>query len=205
MGKPAEVCIVGAGITGLNALVVASGYLDRTDTAVLVDSRARAGGMWVDTYDYVRLHQPHPIFTAGNIKWAIDQKPSHLATKPEVLDHLQRCLEVAKKRVDVEEHYGWDYVSHEDVDDLVHVTFRSPDGGTRTIVTKRLIKAFGHLVQPNAPLTTTSDRVRSTTPELLDLGDPELRDGDAPIWIVGSGKTAMDTAHLLITELPGRR
>ncbi len=205
MSEPSEVCIVGAGITGLNALVVASSYLDRADTAVLVDSRARAGGMWVDTYDYVRLHQPHPIFTAGDIKWTIDQKPSHLATKPQVLDHLQRCLEVAKKRVDVEEHYGWDYVSHEDVADLVHVTFRTPDGGSRTIVTRRLVKAFGHLVCPNAALATTSDRVRSTTPELLDVSDPELRDGDAPIWIVGSGKTAMDTAHLLITELPGRK
>ena len=131
MSEPSEVCIVGAGITGLNALVVASSYLQRTDTVVLVDSRARSGGMWVDTYDYVRLHQPHPIFTAGNIKWTLDQKPSHLATKPEVLDHLQRCLEVAKKRVDVEERFGWDYVSHEETDGLVHVTFRPPDGRTQ--------------------------------------------------------------------------
>ena len=161
--------------------------------------------MWVDTYDYVRLHQPHPIFTAGNIKWTIDQKPSHLATKPEVLDHLQRCLEVAKKRVNVEERFGWDYVAHEEADGLVHVTLTSPDGVTKTVVTKRLIKAFGHTIHPNAPLSTSSDRVRSTTPELLDLSDPELRDGDAPIWIVGSGKTAMDTAHLLITQLPGRQ
>ena len=205
MGEPSEVCIVGAGITGLNALVVATGYLDRTDTVVLVDSRARAGGMWVDTYDYVRLHQPHPIFTAGNVKWTLDEKPSHLATKPEVLDHLQRCLDVARRRVDLEERFGWTYVSHEEADGLVHVTLASPDGATTTVVTKRLIKAFGHLVHPNAPLTTTSARVRSTTPEQLDLGDPELRDGDAPIWIVGSGKTAMDTAHLLITELPGRQ
>ena len=49
---------------------------------------------------------------------------------------------------------------------------------------------------------TTSDRVRSTTPELLDLSDPELRNGDEPIWVVGSGKTAMDTAHALVTTCP---
>ena len=150
MSELSEVCIVGAGITGLNALVVASSYLQRTDTVVLVDSRTRSGGMWVDTYDYVRLHQPHPIFTAGNIKWTLDQKPNHLATKPEVLDHLQRCLEVARKRVDLEEHYGWIYVSHVEADGLVHVTLRSPEGGTRTVVTRRLIKAFGHVVRPNA-------------------------------------------------------
>ena len=58
MGNHSEACIVGAGITGLNALIVATKYLSRTDSVVLVDSRPRAGGMWVDTYDYVRLHQP---------------------------------------------------------------------------------------------------------------------------------------------------
>ena len=50
--------------------------------------------MWVDTYDYVRLHQPHGLFTAGNIKWTLGQDPSHLATKGEVLDHFEHCLNV---------------------------------------------------------------------------------------------------------------
>ena len=27
---------------------------------------------------------------------------------------------------------------------------------------------------------------------------------DAPVWIIGGGKTAMDTAHALITRYPGR-
>ena len=204
MSDHSEVCIVGAGITGLNALVVASKYLSKTDRVVLVDSRPRAGGMWVDTYDYVRLHQPHGIFTAGNIKWTLGEQPSHLASKPEVLDHLQHCLDVTRKRVDLEEHFGWEYVSHEEVGDLVHVTFQAPDGRIEQVRAKRLIKAFGHQVTPNSPLGISSGRVRSTTPELLDLQSEAIRKDDAPIWIVGSGKTAMDTAHLIITELPGR-
>ncbi|MBW3665909.1 MAG: potassium transporter [Actinobacteria bacterium] len=200
-----EVCIVGAGITGLNALVVASTYLSRSDRVALVDRRPRAGGMWVDTYDYVRLHQPHGIFTAGNITWALREDPSHLATKPEVMDHLQRCLDIASKRVGVEEHFGWDYVSHGDINGLVHVTLRSPEGRIETVTAKRLIKAFGHQVTPNRPLETSSGRVRSTTPELLDPDGPELRGDDTPIWIVGGGKTAMDTAHRLITAFPDRK
>jgi hypothetical protein len=44
--------------------------------------------------------------------------------------------------------------------------------------------------------------VRSTTPELLDL--QELAADDAPVWIIGGGKTAMDAAHRIITALPGR-
>jgi hypothetical protein len=32
----------------------------------------------------------------------------------------------------------------------------------------------------------------------------DMRDSDAPVWIIGGGKTAMDTAHALITSYPGR-
>lgn len=197
-----DICVIGAGISGLNALVVASGYLPRTSTAVLVDARPRPGGMWVDTYDYVRLHQPHPIFTAGNIAWELDAERSHLASRDEVLDHLRHCLEVAAGRIGVDERFGWKYVDHTERDGLVDVDLIDPAGVTRTVRTRRLVKAFGHQVQPAAPLTTSSDRVRSITPETLDL-DTVLSD-DSPVWIIGGGKTAMDTAHRIITALPGR-
>ena len=32
----------------------------------------------------------------------------------------------------------------------------------------------------------------------------DMRASDTPVWIIGGGKTAMDTAHALITEYPGR-
>ena len=53
-----DLCIVGAGVAGLNALAVATEYLDARARAALVDRRPDAGGMWNDTYSYVRLHQP---------------------------------------------------------------------------------------------------------------------------------------------------
>lgn len=93
-----DLCIVGAGIAGLNALFVASRYLSRDQRVILVDRRHRVGGMWVDTYPYVRLHQPHGLFTAGNIKWTLGRERSYLATKPEVLDHFDHCLDVIKQR-----------------------------------------------------------------------------------------------------------
>ena len=46
---------VGAGIAGLNALVVVSEYLSPTGSVVLVDHRECPGGMWNNTYDYARL------------------------------------------------------------------------------------------------------------------------------------------------------
>ena len=32
--------------------------------------------MWTDTYDYVRLHQPYQLFTAGNIKCTLGKELS---------------------------------------------------------------------------------------------------------------------------------
>lgn len=203
MTQTSELCIVGAGIAGLNALVVASGYLKKTDSVVLVDSRPRVGGMWVDTYDYVRLHQPHRIFTAGSIAWKPRRPAPHLASKTEVLDHLAHCKEVAAVKVRLDERMGTSYVSHREVDGLVAVTLRGPDGTDEVVRTKRLIKAFGHRVVPTDPLRLTSDRVRSITPETLDPAGP-IGAGHEPVFVIGGGKTAMDTVHLLVTRFPGR-
>jgi len=123
-----DVVIVGAGIAGLNALFAASQYLSRDQKVILVDRRERVGGMWVDTYDYVRLHQPHGLFTAGNIKWTLGHDPSYLATKGEVLDHFEHCLNVLRQRVQVEEYFGWSMESHDETDGNVRITCRSSDG-----------------------------------------------------------------------------
>ena len=96
-----DVCIVGAGVAGLNALFAASRYLTPDQRVILVDRRPRVGGMWVDTYPYVRLHQPHGMFTAGNIEWTLGREPSYLATKAEVLDHLRRAERLEDRRGEV--------------------------------------------------------------------------------------------------------
>src|ERR1700742_3697039 len=143
-----DVCIVGAGIAGLNALFAASRYLSRDQKVILIDRRARVGGMWVDTYPYVRLHQPHPMFTAGNIEWTIGKDRSYLAAKGEGLDHFQHCLNVIKHRVGIDEYFGWDMESDEEIGGSVRITCRSSDGRTLFVEAKRLIKAYGFRVVP---------------------------------------------------------
>jgi cation diffusion facilitator CzcD-associated flavoprotein CzcO len=197
-----DVCIVGAGIAGLNALFVASRYLSRDQKVILIDRRARVGGMWVDTYPYVRLHQPHPMFTAGNIKWTLGKDPSYLATKGEVLDHFQHCLNVIKERVQVDEYFGWDFESDDEADGIVRITCRSSDGHALVIEAKRLIKAYGFRVTPNDPLEISSSRVQSVSPDYCDVRSGEMRTSNAPVWIIGGGKTAMDTAHAFDHRIP---
>jgi hypothetical protein len=199
-----DVCIVGAGLAGVNALFVASRYLSRDQKVILVDRRERVGGMWVDTYPYVRLHQPHGMFTAGNIKWTLGEDPSYLATKGEVLDHFEHCLNVIKQRVRVDELFGWTLESDDETDGIVRITCKSADGQSKVVEATRLIKAYGFGIEPNDPLEVSSTRVRSVSPNYNDVRDDEMRASKTPVWIIGGGKTAMDTAHALITEYPGR-
>src|SRR5262245_18065199 len=170
-----DVCIVGAGIAGLNALFVASRYLSRDQRIILIDRRQRVGGMWVDTYPYVRLHQPHPMFTAGNIKWTFGKDPSYLAAKDEVLDHFAHCLEVIKQRVRVYEDFGWDLASANETDGVVRIRCRSSDGRTLVVETQRLIKAYGLRVRPNDPLEISSTRVLSVSPDSCDMRGDDVR------------------------------
>jgi len=180
-----DVCIVGAGIAGLNALFVASRYLSRDQKIILVDRRQRVGGMWVDTYPYVRLHQPHPMFTAGNIEWTLGQDPSYLATKGEVLDHFEHCVEVIKRRVRVDEFFGWAVESHGETDGIVRISCRSSDGRRMVVEAKRLIKAYGFEAKPNDPLEISSERILSVSPDFCDMRCDEMHASDTPVWIIG--------------------
>lgn len=204
MEETSELIVIGAGIAGLNALAVASRYLSPRDRVVLVDSHPRAGGMWVDTYDFVRLHQPHPIFTAGNIAWQLDKPADHLASRDEVLDHLRHCVDVARTQVKLEERFGCEYVEHAEAGGTVAVSVRDRDGGIEILKTKRLIKAYGNHVLPSSPLPLSSAAVRSTTPEALSGLIAERPADASPVWIIGGGKTAMDVALMLRRECPGR-
>jgi hypothetical protein len=204
MEETSELIVIGGGISGLNALAVAGQYRSPRDRVVLVDSRPRAGGMWVDTYDFVRLHQPHPIFTAGDIAWQLAKPASHLASRDEVLDHLSYCIDVVRTKVDLDERYGREYVEHTEDGGTVTVTVRDATGRIETLKTKRLIKAYGNHVLPSSPLPLSSATVRSTTPEALSGLVAEQPGDDSPVWIIGSGKTAMDVALMLRRECPGR-
>lgn len=200
-----ELCIVGAGIGGLNALHSATCYLKPTDKVVLVDAKPAAGGMWQDTYDYVRLHQPHPMFTVGNIPWKKELPPAHLADKQEVNDQFGHCLHVLSQRVDLQTLFEHQYLSHEETESGIEVVVRATGGDvTKRIRAKRLIKAIGINVKPLPPLPVSSKQAHSISPNSDAILGPELESNNAPILIVGGGKTAMDTAHALIQRFPNR-
>ena len=199
-----DLAVVGAGVAGLNALAVASQYLTKDHRVLMIDRRSRVGGMWADTYPYVRLHQPHQLFTAADIKWTLDADRAYLATKDEVLDHFSHCVDVVKGRVGLDEWLGTELLSQGADSGTIRLTCRSADGTPRIAETKRLIKAPGLSVEPNQPLAVSSERVHSVSPDFCDVRTGEIVESSAPVWVIGGGKTAMDTAHALIKACPGR-
>jgi hypothetical protein len=71
--------------------------------------------MWNTAYDYVRLHQPHTMFTVGDMRWRWD-KPSHyLAQRDEVPDHLASSLQRVAAAVSLETAFAHTVVSMEEV------------------------------------------------------------------------------------------
>jgi cation diffusion facilitator CzcD-associated flavoprotein CzcO len=200
-----DLCIVGAGVVGLNAAFVASRFLPATARVLILDKHRQAGGMWNDAYSYVRLHQPYQLFTAGDIPWTLARKRSYLATGPEVAAHLRHCLDVISERFEVDARWGWEYLNHLENGTSVEVSARAPHGEVRTFVVDRFIDARGFDVEPIEPLRLTSHHVRSIAPhELADSGllnDEQLE----PVWVIGSGKTSMDTIVALVKSNPARR
>ncbi|HSX68347.1 FAD-dependent oxidoreductase [Nocardioides sp.] len=199
-----DLVILGAGIAGLNALSVATDLLGTDGRVLLVDRRKRPGGMWNDTYDFVRLHQPHPFFTAGDIAWTQGHPREHLARRTEVVDHMAHCVEVCSNRCRVDTRFGWEYVAHDEYDDRVEVTLRDPGGDLATVTGDRLVKAFGYDVQTKPPFAVSSTAVRSISPDDHGMTTGEIARDSAPVWIIGGGKSGMDAALALIQEQPGR-
>ena len=207
-----ELCIVGAGIAGMNALYAASRYLKPDDKVILVDRNPKPGGMWNQTYNYVRLHQPHRMFTAGDIPWEPARTPAHLADRTEVLDHFDHCLQTLQAEVQLEQRYGCLYLSHREVEEadgsysvLVECAEGDESGKRVQIKARRCVKALGFQIPQNAALPFSSTNVRSISPDSFDLLGEEMRASDKPVYIVGGGKTAMDTAHALLSRFKDKQ
>lgn len=160
--------------------------------------------MWNQAYSFVRLHQPHGMFTVGNIGWTLGREPGYLATRDEVAAHLRHCLEVIADRIEIDARWGWDYRSH--VEDARGVTIHAqdPDGSEHTFRAERFVNATGFDVEVCRPLALRSERVRSIAPEHLEESGLLTGADPAVVWVVGSGKTAMDTTVALLSARPGR-
>lgn len=208
----AELVIVGAGFSGLNALRAAREYIPKPGRIVIADERSNYGGHWIDSYDFVRLHQPYKKYTSYDESWDLDKPLEYLATKDEVLNHLRDL----GRRAGAEELFGYRYIGHDkvqEIDDLLEISFRvvgnyknilKKDGecngnyvgnsnGTIKIYTKRLIICCPVSHRVNKRLQLSSSKVESI--DIRELSSDVANDNgkrSTHYLIVGSGKSAMD-------------
>ncbi len=207
-GQVFDLVVIGAGIAGLNALYAAADYLPKGASVLLLDQKAAPGGMWNTAYDYVRLHQPHPMFTVGDLKWDWTKPRDYLAARDEVQEHLGRSLSAVREKVNLQTGFNQTVVSCEDVETehgaMAEIVFCPTDNETelQTIRAKKAVHASGLNYQLASPLPLASQRVVSIIPQ--DLTATLVRLQDAPVIVVGGGKTGMDTVLAALAANPAR-
>lgn len=202
-----DLCIVGAGYAALNGLNAAAKYLPKGARVVVIDKNQGWGGQWLHQYDFVRLHQPYRMFTAGDQQWALRRDPSYLATRREVLDHLGSVPKVSAGELAVEPLFGHTYRGHRVQDGRaeIEVLPMAQGGRPRKLRAKRLLKGTGAQIEVLPPLALSSTRVRSVAVSDPVLTSAEFLESYAPVYVIGSGKTAMDTVRHLAQSRGTRR
>lgn len=203
-----ELVVVGAGIAGLNALSTASEYLPKGARVLLLDQKDAPGGMWNTAYDYVRLHQPHPMFTVGNMKWNWRKPRDYLAARDEVQNHLSSALAPIGEKVALETEFQRTVALCIEVETdrgpMAEVRFHpnGEPGNSKTVLAKRAIHASGLNYALVRAIAVSSKNVVSIIPQ--DLRKTLGKHPGADVFVVGGGKTGMDTVLATLAAYPGR-
>jgi len=146
-----DVCVVGAGYAGLNAVNSASKYLSPGDRIAVVARTGAWGGHWPTQYSFCTLHQPFPGYSIGEHEWDLlraKDPAQHLATRMEILSHFEDCVRriKAESGVEIIELFGYEYRGHDEGEDAVQLTaspLMSNGAEAVRVVAGRLIKASG--------------------------------------------------------------
>lgn len=208
-GQEFDLVVVGAGIAGLNALYAATEYLPKHARVLLLDQKSAPGGMWNTAYDFVRLHQPHPMFTVGNMAWGWKKPRDYLAARDEVQSHLARSLEPVSAKVSLQTAFDQTVASCTEIETshgpMAEITFHQNDisGASQTIRAKRAVHASGLNYALTEPLVFSSKNLVSIIPQ--DLRETLLAHPDAPVVVVGGGKTGMDTVLATLAATSARQ
>eukprot|EP01052_Picozoa_sp_SAG31_P006882 SAG31_NODE_322_length_17726_cov_18.070006_12_plen_214_part_00 len=168
--------------------------------------------------------------TIGERKWHLDKPQAHLASKKEILTHFEDIVAACTAERNIELVTLFGYESRDIVDRGAELAVSAfplqPDavaGGLPPLelTCSRLIKAHGFDVRIKqkikfsaiTPSTSVDDLSASVIAEpalhslsptdvLTPAWNVKMRQSAAPIWVLGSGKTAMDVIYHLANNLP---
>ena len=191
--------VVGAGLAGM---AFVDSLLDATEAdIVMVDRRHAPGGHWLESYPFVRLHQPSAWYGVGSAGLDDDRIE---AGGPEAGQHTRvsgvelRAYFAAVMR---DRYLPSGRVRYFPMTDhLGEGRFRSILSGTETEATVRrsIVDATytpSETPESFAPPFDVADNAAVLTPTQLTRVDRE-----APLVVVGTGKTAFDTCVWLLEQ-----
>jgi hypothetical protein len=191
--------VVGAGVSGLSFV---DELLTRTSASILiVDKRALPGGHWVDSYPYVKLHQPANQYgveskelTNGRVdERGLNKGLSDLASGPEIQAYchtLMRDTLLPSGRLTF-------LPSTEYLPD--GTLRRGPSGKILTVqIKKRLVDAsyYANVIPLNHTRSFAVESITCIPPNHL----PNVAKGFTNFTVLGAGKTAMDACLWLLEQ-----
>lgn len=188
--------IIGAGAGGM---AFADTLLSETNaTITIVDDRAAPGGHWVDSYDFVRLHQPSAFYGVNSTPLGADtidcsghnagyyERASAAEVRAYFADVMQRVfLSSGRVRYFPSSHYNWE-----------DRTFIS-NGETYTVKARKIVDSTyvaGEIPARHTPAYAIAPGVHHAPVNALTYLDPAQK----RYVIIGAGKTGLDACvHLL--------
>mmetsp|Transcript_12526 Transcript_12526/g.17990 ORF Transcript_12526/g.17990 Transcript_12526/m.17990 type:complete len:541 (+) Transcript_12526:167-1789(+) len=220
--------IVGAGATGFAFADTLLHHSAPSTSVLMIDKNSSPGGQWVDSYGFVRLHQPSDMYGVETMKLepsgedcsaAKNGEEAHRATRVEILEYYDRVTKVLEEKYDfhfvgdtafdvsqLDEEEGEEIVVEEGASTDLHQHYRYKLPGGRSIMAKKIVDA--RYLQPDLPIHVPPKfkfpEVINVVPvnTLAETDKLKQQQSETKHYvIIGAGKTGMDAiVHLIQHE-----
>lgn len=196
--------VIGAGATGM---AFCDTLLHHANVSiVLIDQHNRPGGQWLDSYEFVKLHQPSSMYGVESV--ALEPKDAkggdaHRATRVEILDYFERVCRMLEEKFefyfegnssfDMEQ---LDELPGEDEDDC---KFMLSEG--RSILARKIVDA--RYLQPDLPVHVPPKfRFNSSVIKCFPVNSlaAAKHEKSEHYVVIGAGKTGMDAISFLLHQ-----
>ena len=181
-------------------------------SVVILDPHEQPGGQWIDSYDFVQLHQPSAMYGVESLALEPNGDKQHRATRQEILDYYKKVMTQWEPHLTFLGHskfVDWEALSSSN-DCSAACTYRyqrvsrnEDSGGAEEVHTitvhRKVVDA--RFLQPDLPIDTPPKfRYDPTHIQCVPVNAlATLKDTSHKFFVViGGGKTGMDAVTFLL-------
>lgn len=213
--------VIGAGATGMAFCDTLLHHATNPVSVLMIDQHSQPGGQWMDSYDFVRLHQPSDMYGVESVKLeqGVDKDhlgaEAHRATRVEILDYYDNVCQMLEAKYDF--HFlgdtsfdmaqldldlldDGDTQTASDEEEVVgHVEYKLSEG--RSVWARKVVDA--RYLQPDLPVHIPPkfqfDPSVITCVPVNSLSRDDNHQTKYYV-IIGAGKTGMDAITYLLQQ-----